>query len=189
MFKDEREILTRQTITKKLTYEAKRTMVGSLMICILAAVLFGMLNIMWFGFSDVPAAVRIIINLLQAPVYLACAFFFVRGVINICKINKGDFTVIKDVLTEIEDNQFNLKQLILYGGFDILFGSKAHLRHVFKFKSSKVFIANAEEYKNTSVGTAAEFSSAGDSFFLVFYNDSPNRVVLIFNSKIYNYKG
>lgn len=189
MIKDEREILTRQVITKKLIYEAKRSMIGSLMICILAALLFGMLNIMWFGFSDVPSAIRIIINLLQLPVYLACAFFFIRGIINICKVNRDAFTVVEDILTEIEDNQLSLKQLILYGGYDILLGSKSHLRHIFKFRSGKVFIANAEEYKNTGLAAAAEFSSVGDSFFLVFYNDSPDRIILLFSSKIYNYKG
>ena len=42
--RDEREILTRQIISKKLTYEAKRSMVGALLICILCALVFGMFN-------------------------------------------------------------------------------------------------------------------------------------------------
>ena len=61
-------------------------------------------------------------------------------------------------------------------------------RHIFKFKSGKIFVANAEEYKNTRLDTAAEFSLRGDNFYLVFYNDSPNKIILLFSSKTYNYK-
>lgn len=41
--KDEREILTRQIIFKKLIYEAKRSMIGALLICILGLIVFGMM--------------------------------------------------------------------------------------------------------------------------------------------------
>ena len=51
---------------------------------------------------------------------------------------------------------------------DELLGNKAHLKHIFHFQSGKTFIANAEEYKNTRLGTVARFSSGGDVFFLFF---------------------
>ena len=62
------------------------------------------------------------------------------------------------------------------------------LRHVFEFKSGKKFVANVEEYKNTRLGVAAQFSMAGDSFFVVSYDNSPDKIILLFSSKTYTYK-
>ena len=44
--RDERDILTRKIISKKLIYEAKRSMFGTLLICILGAIIFGMFNLL-----------------------------------------------------------------------------------------------------------------------------------------------
>ena len=104
------------------------------------------------------------------------------------KAKRGNFTVVEDILTEVKDNQFNLIQLIMYGGRHTLLGNKAHLRHVFQFESGKTFIANAEEYKNTRLGVAAQFSMPGDTFFIVCYNDAPSKIILLFSSKTYTYK-
>ena len=189
MKKDEREILTRQSVLKKLAYEAKRSMVGSLLMCILGMVFFGMMCLILLSLPYVTTRTKIILGLLLVPYFIACAFFFVRALLILFKAKRGEFTVVEDILTEVKDNQFNLIQLIMYGGRHTLLGNKAHLRHVFQFESGKTFIANAEEYKNTRLGTAAQFSSPGDIFFLVFYNDSPNKIILLFSSKIYYYKG
>ena len=188
MKKDEREILTRQNILKKLIYEAKRSMVGSLLMCVLGAVIFGMISLLLLTPSYVTIATKLIVGILIALYFIACAFFFIRAILRMIKAKRGNFTVVEDILTEVKDNQFNLIQLIMYGGRHTLLGNKAHLRHVFQFESGKTFIANAEEYKNTRLGTAAEFSLPGDTFFLVFYNDNPNKIILLFSSKIYAYK-
>ena len=185
---DEREVLTKQIVSKKLIYESKRSMVGALLICILDAIFFGMFKLTILNHPYVTDVTRLTANLLQIPICGVCVFLFIRAIVNISKVKRGAFTVAKDVLADIKDHQFSLKQLVLYGGRDILLGSKAHLRHVFKFESGKVFIANAEEYKNTRLATAAEFSLPGDIFFLVFYNDSPNKIILLFSAKTHNYK-
>lgn len=186
--KDEREILTRQTILKKLLYEAKRSMVGSLLMCILGAIVFGMMCLILLSPSYVTNNSKIIVGSLIAPYFIACAFFFIRALLKLFKAKRGEFTVVEDILTEVKDNEFNLIQLIIYGGRHTLLGNKLHLRHVFKFKSGKKFIANAEEYKNTRLSATAEFSLPGDIFFLVSYNDSPNKIILLFSSKVYSYK-
>ncbi len=189
MKKDEREILTRQMVFHKLAREAKRSMVGTLLICFLGIVLFGMMSLMSLSLPYVTTKTKIL-AILPIPLHIIiCAFFLVRALLRLFKAKRGEFTVVEDVLTEVTDNQFNLIQLIMYGGRHTLLGNKAHLRHVFQFESGKTFIANAEEYKNTRLGTAAQFSSPGDSFFLVFYNDSPSKIILLFSSKIYNYTG
>ena len=185
MKKDEREILTRPTIQKKLIYEAKRSMIGSLLMCILGTMVFGMVSLILLFPNYVTFATKLIVSILVSLYFIACAFFFVRALLRMIKAKRGNFTVVEDVLSEIKDNQFSLVQLILYGGWHSLLGNKSHLNHVFKFQSEKTFIANVEEYKNTRLGKTAEFSSIGDSFYLVFYNDSPDKIVLLFSSKIY----
>ena len=182
MKKDEREILTRQSIQKKLIYEAKRSMIGSLFMCILGAIVLGMIFLILLSLHSVTLAAKLIVGILVSLYFAACAFFFVRALLRMLKAKRGDFTVVEDALSEVNDNQFNLLQLVLYGGWH---GNKAHLNHVFKFQSGKIFIANVEEYKNTRLNTAAEFSLVGDSFYLVFYNDSPDKINLLFSSKIY----
>ena len=186
--KDEREILTRQTIFKKLTYEAKRSMIGALLMCILGSIVFGMMSLILLTPSYVTKATKLIAGILMAIFFIACAFFFVRALLRMIQAKHGNFTVAEDVLIDIKDNQLSILQLILYGGKHTLFGNKSHLKHVFKFKSGKIFVANAEEYKNTRLETTAEFSLPGDNFYLVFYNDSPNKIILLFSSKTYNYK-
>ena len=186
--KDEREILTRQIVSKKLTYEAKRSMVGALLICILCALVFGMFNLLLLSAHHVSPITKTVVNLLQLPVYAVCVFSFVRAIVNICKTNKGAFTVTEEELVSVKDNEFSLLQLVLYGGRDIILGNKSHLRHVFEFKSGKKFVANVEEYKNTRLGVAAQFSMPGDTFFIVCYNDAPSKIILLFSSKTYTYK-
>ena len=186
--RDEREILTRQIISKKLIYEAKRSMVGALLISILCAIIFGMINLLLLSAHFISPTTKLVVNLLQLPVYVICAFFIVRAIINIVKIKRDAFTVVEDELVYVKDNEFSLLQLILYGGRHTLFGNKSHLRHIFEFKSGKKFVANVEEYKNTKLGSAAQFSMPGDSFFIVFYNDAPNKIILLFSSKTHTYK-
>ena len=186
--KDEREILTRQIIFKKLTYEAKRSMIGTLLMCILGSIVFGMMSLILLTPSYVTKVTKLIAGILMAIFFIACAFFFVRALLRMIKAKHGNFTVVEDALIEIKNNKLSIAQLILNGGMHTLFGNKSHLKHIFKFNSGKIFIANAEEYKNTRLETAAEFSSPGDNFYLVFYNDSPNKIILLFSSKTYNYK-
>jgi len=186
--KDEREILTRQTVLKKLVYEAKRSMIGSLSTCILGAIVLGMMSLLLLSSSSASQGIKLIVGLINALFYITCAFFFVRALLTLIKAKRGDFTIVEDVLKEIKDNQLSIMQLLIYGGSHTLFGNRSHLNHIFQFESGKMFIANVEEYKNTRLGAAAEFSLPGDSFFTVFFNDSPNKIILLFSSKTYIYK-
>lgn len=183
--KDEREVLTRQIVSNKLIWEAKRSMIGSLLMCILGAVVLGMMCLILLTPSYVTTVTKLIVSLFISLYFIVCIFFFARALFRMFMAKGGDFTVAEDILTEVNDNQLSIIQLLMHGGIHTLFGNKAHLNHVFRFKSGKMFIANAEEYKNTRLGAVAEFSLPGDSFFLVFYNNSPNKIVLLFSSKTY----
>ena len=50
-------------------------------------------------------------------------------------------------------------------------------------------MVNCGEVKNSRLDTVAKFSLAGDVFYLVCYADSPEKVVLLYASKIYDYNG
>jgi hypothetical protein len=187
--KDHRELLTRQTICEKLNWESKRSIGLSALILFFGLIFFGMINLVWSMALPANAGIlKFIPLLLYLPVFVACVVSFVRALIRMSKVSRGEFTVTEETLTEIRDNEFSLIQLILYGGKHTLLGDKSHLRHVFKFESGKSFIANAGDYNNTRLRTAAEFSLPGDHFFLVFYNDSPDKIILLFSSKTYNYQ-
>ena len=181
--KDEREVLTRQIILEKLVYEAKRSMVDCLLVSFLGAVIFGMLCLIFLTQPYVTTTSKVLVSLLISSYFIGCAFFFVRALLRMFKAKRGDFTVFEDVLTSVEDNKFSLIQFIFLGA-----RSKYHLRHVFQFRSGKKFIANAGEYINTRLATSAEFSLPGDVFITVFYNDAPNKIILLFTSKTYVYK-
>ena len=66
--------------------------------------------------------------------------------------------------------------------------TKAWHDHVFKFESGKTFVANSAEYQTTHLDTAAQVSSKGDSYITVFYNDAPDKIILLYSTKMFVYK-
>ena len=55
-------------------------------------------------------------------------------------------------------------------------------------ETEKEIIANSGEYRNTRLGASADFSIAGDVFYTVCYNDSPQKIVWMYSSKTYRYQ-
>ena len=178
--RDEREILTRALVIKKLKFEAQRPMVTAGLIFFTGTILFAIPFLIASSLVT-----KILVAVLYALPMILCAISCIRSLIRLGKISRGEFTVEEDVLTEVKDHQLSIWRLIVYGGWHSLMGDKSHLQHVFQFQSGKRFVANAEEYKNARLGTAAEFSMPGDVFYIVSYNDSPDKPVLLFSSKIY----
>ena len=185
--KDEREILTRQIISEKLCHEAKRSLICTLMICILGAILFLTINLGINTFTQVKQISKIILFFLQLFFYAICAYHFIRAIIDIFNIKRGTFTVTEDKLIDSEYNEPSLLQFLLYSRGVISAGKQSYMRHVFRFESGKKFVANAEEYKHTKLSAAAQFSTSGDIFYVVFYNNSPNKIILLFSAKTHSY--
>ena len=144
--KDEREILTRQIILKKLKWETKRSIVNSLLIFLLSGLFCGIFSLLLaVGLPPNAGIVKFLPLIFFMPVFIIGAFSFIRALLRMHKANRGDFTVAEDVLAEIRDNEFSFIQLIRYGGRRTFMGDKSHLRHVFRFESGKTFIANVQE--------------------------------------------
>lgn len=183
---DERDVLTRPIIAKKLRREAKRSTVGAALMCLMGAVFGGALLLLDSPHSTANAG-DVLIGALLALWSLGCLIVFVRGLLRMYRAGRGAFTVTEEALTEIQDHQLSLWRLILFGGWHTLLGDRSHRYHRFRFESGKTFIANAGGSKNTRLGVAAEFSLAGDRFYLVCYDDRPSSIVLLFSEKTHRY--
>lgn len=183
--RDEREVLTREIISQKLIREAKRSMVGSVLMLLLGALALGMLHVMSLYASPSVSSIAVIAEIVLDAIFVgACIFFFVRGALRMSKARHGEFSVVEDSLLDIQEDRFSLWQMLLTGRiFD-----RSNYVHIFKFQSGKKVVVNSDEYQNTGLDAAAKFSLPGDTFFLVFYKDSPEKIVLLYSSKIYNYK-
>ena len=178
---DERETLTRNIIFQKLLREAKRSMVGSVLFFVFGSLVLGMMYFMFVPRSKAFAMFQAVSFVILAAL---CLVFFVRGALRMGKANRGEFSVEKDILIDVKDNQLNVWRLLITGRIF----SRSNYDHIFHFESGKTFVANSDEYQSTSLDATARFSLSGDPFFLVFYNDSPEKIVLLYSSKLYNYK-
>lgn len=183
--KDEREILTIEIVAQKLRREAKRSMVGALMTFIFGSIFFGLISLMVLAVSK-PGSIAptIVSSVLFSALTVYCVIILILSAIKLGKIGRGEFTVSEEVLADVKDNQLNVFRAIISGRhFD-----KDNFEHIFNFESGKTFIANSGEYRNTRLGASADFSMPGDVFYTVFYNDSPQKIVWFYSSKIYKYK-
>jgi len=186
MYNDEREILNRNIICKKLKKEAQRSIYVYMLILILGSLLEGMMYLVLssagserFGTLE---KVEFIIGF--GALVAICLFFLIRALLLISKAVRGEFTVLEESLTRVEEDRLSIFQTVLTGHPF----SRANYNHIFRFDSGKTFVANCGEYQNTKIATAARFSLPGDKFFTVFYNDRPEKIILLFSAKTHNYK-
>ena len=180
--KDEREVLTRKIVLGKLMREAKRTIVGALLMLLLSAIVFLAL---WLLFSSSGIA-SLLVGILYLVPLAVCLFFIFRALLVMSKANRGDFTVAEDTLESVENDKLNFWRLVINLGASLRLGDFTD--NIFKFRSGRQFIANCTEYQNTHLNAAADFSQSGDKFIVVFYNDEPQKIVLLYSTKIYTYK-
>ncbi len=178
---DEREILTRNIIFQKLLREAKRSMVGSVLFFAFGSFVFGMMYFMFVPRSKAFAMFQAVSFVIFTAL---CLLFFVRGTLRMGKAKRGAFSVTKEILTDVKEDQLNVWRLLITGRIF----SRSNYDHIFRFESGKTFVANSDEYRSTSLDATARFSLSGDAFFLVSYNDSPEKIVLLYSTKLYDYK-
>lgn len=183
--KDEKEVLTRQTIFQKLIRECKRSMVGAVLMLFFGALIFGMQYLLVIGsLPTVPPAVKVIETVFIVGFVGVCAFFFLRAVLRLGKARREEFLVVEDRLENMYDERPNILRMLLTGRIS----NPSNYDHVFKFESGRKFTVNCGEIRNSRLDTVAKFSLAGDVFYLVCYKNSPEKIVWLYASKIYDYK-
>ncbi len=182
--KDERELLTRKTVLEKLVRDSKRYIV-SVIICLLVyLVFFGIVHVLLTSIFSDAYVVAIVVECLILVPAIEFLYLIIREMLRIRLATNGEFTISEDYLQKVETAKPNLWRIFLRGRLL----SKSNLDHVFEFKSGRKFVANCAEHKNTRINAAANFSSQGDLFYIVCFNNSPQSVVWIYSSKTYYYK-
>ena len=179
--KDEREILTREDIYKKLLREAKRSIVGSLLMLALVAVVSGIF------LPLIASAAPYLFYAIFGSFFLIllfCLFCVWRGCLRIGKARRGEFSVIEDTLVNVEVNKLSFGRILLGGG-----RFRDYLNHVLCFQSGKKIVINSGEYQKTHLDSIVHVSFPGDTFILVFYPDTPEKIIWLYSTKVYNYKG
>ena len=183
MFKqDEREVLTYQKISKKLQHSAKANIAMSVVFLIL----FSFLSLCMFFITK--GIVRyIVLALLDIPFGLFCIASIVMEAIKLYGAKNGEFSVVRERLEYVEASKPSFRQFLFWILTQRGFVSREYyLRHIFHFESGKEYIISVNASMASDV--AAEFSMPGDTFFVVFFNSRPNKIALVYNEKIYNYK-
>lgn len=186
--KDQREVLTRNIIQQKLIRDAKRSMMGALFAFIFGAIaLWGAYLFASMSSVLVDLGLSSVIPWLVALPFTANFFFILaRALLRLGKARHGDFTVFEDTVEYVDANKPTIHRRLIGTGWDR--NSKSYFNHIFQFTSGKKFVANSGEYANTHLDTAAQFAMGGDTYFTVFYNDAPKRIILLYSSKFYDYK-
>lgn len=189
--KDERELLTKAIVQQKLIREAKRTIIGNALLLLLGVFVYGVM----FSLLLIPSwNAKLFLIFIAVPFVLLSIIpliHIVKGSVQLGKARRGEFSIVEDRLTKMEDHKFRFWRFLLR--FDLRapvmsFIRKPYYEHVFHFASGKQFVIDAYEYENTHMGTVAQFSQAGDKLIVAFYNDTPEHIVMLFSPKIYHYK-
>ena len=182
--KDEREILTREIILQKLARSAKRSMIGAFIMLVLGALMLGMLHLMSRYASPSSSDLTVIAEIALDLAFVgACVFFFARGALRMHKARRGDFSIVEDFLLEVQDDRFSLREMLLTGSLI----SPSNYVHVFRFQSGKRAVISSGGNQTNTLDTTARISLPGDRFILVVYNDAPEKIVLLYSTKLYTY--
>ncbi len=189
--KDEREILTRDIIQQKLIREAKRRAIGSALILFPILVAFGLMYLLAIATTSPTSFPAILLLVVLVGVVIIFGIDILRGTIQLHKARKGNFSIAVESLVKMEDFKFSIWQFLLR--FDLRFPILSLIRrpyynHIFTFENGKKFVANAYDYEKTHINTAAQISNDGDKMIVVVYNDTPEHIIMLFSTKIYNYK-
>ena len=109
--KDERRPLNRKIMHEKLIYEAKRSIVGSLLILFLSSVVYGMLCLVLTMGLPSTRPILIIAWFAGGLFGIGCLVYLVRGVLALVKAQSASFTVAEESLVGVETDQFSWHKL------------------------------------------------------------------------------
>ena len=189
--KDEREILTRDIIQKKLIQKTKYAITGAALILIPVSIVFALLYLLSCGITSPTSFPSVFLLVAFAGFAIIFGIDMVRGAIYLGKARRGEFSITQESLVKMEDHKFSFWQFLLR--FDLQYPIRSlihrpYFNHIFEFESGKKYVVNADEYKETHINTAAQISHVGETLIVVCYNDTPEHIVTLFSPKVYQYK-
>ena len=188
---DQKEILTRDIVQQKLIGEAKRRAIGAALILAPILVALGLMYLLAIATTSPTSFLAIFMLVALVGAIIISGIDILYGSIQLYKARKGNFSIAVESLVKMEDFKFSIWQFLLR--FDLRFPilsllQRPYYNHIFEFESGKKFVANAYDYKETHVNTAAQISNVGEKMIVVVYNSNPDRIIMLFSPKIYNYK-
>jgi hypothetical protein len=175
---DQREVITRTDIGKKLKKDAVRDLVWLLVAAVFAA------QYVWLIFFE-PEMFRgrhLIVYIMAGAAAALVIWGGISMVYNhvrlVYALFAGKYTVTEDTFC-----QFELRDVPWYQS------SRHHVNdYVFSFASGKTYKVSNLEYNRTRLGYAAQFSKEGEKFYLVSADYKPDKVLLIYSGTLYRYE-
>ena len=180
--KDQREILTREVAAGKLIRSAQGTIVLWVVMLLLGGLFLGLFSLA-IG-SDAHLA-KTLCNVVLIAFSLFSLFRIVCEIVHIILARCGRFSVIEDTLKDVE-YRLSIVRAITSGAI-FLHHASLH-NHVFVFESGRTFTVNASDRNTSRLQNAAEFSTAGDTIYVIVYNYAPKKIITLFPEKTHTYQ-
>ena len=172
MNKQTKEILTNEKLKKELSFHMKAALPTAVALCFLSAIC---LLIFYFAILDMDneGVLGIVVAVLYGfvvVVLVGASFYHLYYLIKSrSDINNGKFTVVTDILSrKVKDETRRA-------------GRRSRVEDVFYFYKYGRYVVTVSD------GSSFDYSSEGDTFYLVFFGKSKTPF-LAYNSKVYEYK-
>lgn len=179
MFKEEKQSLTMDKIVRDLKFEARLERVDAVLVLGSLTMLFAVISLLLFvigayGFHWNPAVTVISMCVLWI-LWISYAVCRIRKLyLRARSIEKGNFSIVKDELVRIVEDEFNKGNYFSNGG-----SLGRAYEHVFYFDHYGRFVIDRDK---------TLLANCGEVFYLVVYNDQKDIPILIYNTKMYEYK-
>ena len=178
---DEREVITKETVKQELLGELKHDMI----LCIFDTVFWGLmlLGIFLIAIESPRNGVEYIINAVCILfAVFAVAFIFIAWyctISNLCIIKKDKFKIVVDTLTNVSEDEYCQSDFLETMHRRMFLRWHVHIEDAFYFS----------QYGRVSVSKkVSAYSMRGDVFYLVIIPRKNDKVVKMYNSRIYRYE-
>ena len=175
--KQTKSIITKETIKKDLLFRMKSAIPIIIVSCVLCVILllFGIamlddlvyeINNFGWSFSSAEGIIVIAVIILLFPLSQYWAYTNIKV---LKEAKRYNFKVVEDRLSRAEEEV-------------IVTSRHSRIEKVFYFYEHGRYVVSVCD------GSAFEYSSPEDEFYLIFANDTSSTPLLIYNKKVYEYK-
>ena len=167
MTKESKNVLSRETVKKDLTHLAKADLVQDIVLLAVMLLIFVPLAFLSVYAAKFILILGVVLALVCAVPIVIFACRTVRDAITLRLIKNGGFSVEKDTVSQLSRGEIPRK-----------YSEGRHTVDVIYFTKYGRYVSN---------GATFELSSVGDEFYLVILRAKKEKLVLAFNTKIYEY--
>ncbi len=177
--RDKRELLSENFLREKLEKRAKDYFLIAVVYCPLMLLPLTLLYFLLRWLFYQMGVGMLVPNLALAASIMVLAYSSVVALRDTCRQRKalqnGAFSVIEDKLESIRHVPTSHARRSRHRSYN----------DEFHFESGKIYTINSDAIRGTRLHSAIEFSSKGDPFYLVVYDDRPDKPVLMYSARSY----